>query len=45
MIGNPPYGERIGEIEEIEQVISDLGHLMGQYPILVSIYAFFYGKF
>ncbi|MFJ5769608.1 class I SAM-dependent RNA methyltransferase [Psychrobacillus sp. NPDC093180] len=32
MIGNPPYGERIGEIEEIEQVISDLGHLMGQYP-------------
>ncbi|MFJ8067190.1 class I SAM-dependent RNA methyltransferase [Psychrobacillus sp. NPDC096426] len=32
MIGNPPYGERIGEIEVIEQVISDLGHLMGQYP-------------
>ena len=32
MIGNPPYGERIGEIEEIEQVISDLGHLMRQYP-------------
>lgn len=32
MIGNPPYGERIGEIEEIEQVISDLGHLMSKYP-------------
>jgi len=32
MIGNPPYGERIGEIEVIEQAISDLGHLMGQYP-------------
>ncbi|TQR15346.1 THUMP domain-containing class I SAM-dependent RNA methyltransferase [Psychrobacillus soli] len=32
MIGNPPYGERIGEVEIIEQAISDLGHLMGQYP-------------
>lgn len=32
MIGNPPYGERIGEIEEIEKVISDLGHIMETYP-------------
>lgn len=32
MIGNPPYGERIGEIEVIEQVISNLGHVMGKYP-------------
>lgn len=32
MIGNPPYGERIGEIEEIEKAISDLGHLMAEYP-------------
>ncbi|MER2170379.1 MAG: class I SAM-dependent RNA methyltransferase [Psychrobacillus psychrodurans] len=32
MIGNPPYGERIGEIEEIEKVISDLGHIMEKYP-------------
>lgn len=32
MIGNPPYGERIGEIEEIEKVISDLGHTMETYP-------------
>ncbi|WP_313890946.1 class I SAM-dependent RNA methyltransferase [Psychrobacillus sp.] len=32
MIGNPPYGERIGEIEEVEQVIIDLGNLMRNYP-------------
>mgnify|MGYP003436054045 FL=1 len=32
MIGNPPYGERIGEIEEIEKAISDLGHMMEKYP-------------
>lgn len=32
MIGNPPYGERIGEVEVIEQVISDLGHVMKNYP-------------
>lgn len=32
MIGNPPYGERIGEIEEIEKAIGDLGHLMTEYP-------------
>ena len=31
MIGNPPYGERIGEVEEIEKAISDLGHLMENY--------------
>ncbi|WP_391209051.1 THUMP domain-containing class I SAM-dependent RNA methyltransferase [Psychrobacillus sp. L4] len=32
MIGNPPYGERIGEIEEIEKLISDLGYAMENYP-------------
>lgn len=32
MIGNPPYGERIGEVEVIEQVISDIGHVMKNYP-------------
>ncbi|MFB5087347.1 class I SAM-dependent RNA methyltransferase [Psychrobacillus sp. PGGUH221] len=32
MIGNPPYGERIGEVEVIEKVISDLGYLMEKYP-------------
>ncbi len=32
MIGNPPYGERIGEIEVIETVIQELGHVMKQYP-------------
>ena len=39
MIGNPPYGERIGEIEEIEKAISDLGHLMAEYPSW-SVYMF-----
>ncbi len=32
MIGNPPYGERIGEVEVIEKVIQDLGSVMEQYP-------------
>ena len=32
MIGNPPYGERIGEVEVIEKVISDLGYIMEKYP-------------
>ncbi|WP_391121853.1 THUMP domain-containing class I SAM-dependent RNA methyltransferase [Psychrobacillus sp. L3] len=32
MIGNPPYGERIGEVEEIEKLISDLGYAMEKYP-------------
>jgi putative N6-adenine-specific DNA methylase len=32
MIGNPPYGERIGEVEEIEKLISDLGYIMEKYP-------------
>lgn len=32
MIGNPPYGERIGEVEAIEQMISDIGHMMKAYP-------------
>lgn len=31
MIGNPPYGERIGEVDEIEQVIRDLGNVMKKY--------------
>ncbi|MGE7999532.1 THUMP domain-containing class I SAM-dependent RNA methyltransferase [Lysinibacillus sp. NPDC093190] len=32
MIGNPPYGERIGDIEVVEQVIRDLGKVMKNYP-------------
>jgi len=32
MIGNPPYGERIGEVEIIERVIRDLGNVMEKYP-------------
>lgn len=32
MASNPPYGERIGEVEEVEQVIRGLGQVMKQYP-------------
>ena len=32
MIGNPPYGERIGDVEIVEQVIRDLGQVMKNYP-------------
>jgi len=32
MIGNPPYGERIGDVEVVEQVIRDLGTIMKSNP-------------
>lgn len=32
MIGNPPYGERIGEKEEVEKMITKLGQKMKNYP-------------
>lgn len=32
IISNPPYGERIGEKEEIENVIHTIGQLMNNYP-------------
>ncbi|KGR85590.1 MULTISPECIES: class I SAM-dependent RNA methyltransferase [Lysinibacillus] len=32
MIGNPPYGERIGDVEVVEQVIRDVGKVMKNYP-------------
>ncbi|MGY3187099.1 THUMP domain-containing class I SAM-dependent RNA methyltransferase [Lysinibacillus sp. TE18511] len=32
MVGNPPYGERIGDVEVVEQVIRDLGKVMKNYP-------------
>ncbi|MBK3496776.1 class I SAM-dependent RNA methyltransferase [Viridibacillus sp. YIM B01967] len=32
MIGNPPYGERIGEVEVIEQMIQDIGNNMAKFP-------------
>ncbi|MBI6864156.1 THUMP domain-containing class I SAM-dependent RNA methyltransferase [Lysinibacillus fusiformis] len=32
MIGNPPYGERIGDVDVVEQVIRDLGKVMKTYP-------------
>lgn len=32
MIGNPPYGERIGEVEEIEQMINKMGTMMRNHP-------------
>lgn len=32
MIGNPPYGERLGEIEEAEEITHELGRIMKDYP-------------
>lgn len=32
MIGNPPYGERIGEKEVIEQMVQDMGRIMDKHP-------------
>nr|MBO2504783.1 RNA methyltransferase [Bacilli bacterium] len=32
IVSNPPYGERIGEREEIERVIRELGKIMRNYP-------------
>lgn len=32
LIGNPPYGERLGEKETVEQIYQDLGHIMSSYP-------------
>ncbi|KXH81980.1 class I SAM-dependent RNA methyltransferase [Sporosarcina sp. HYO08] len=32
MVGNPPYGERLGEIEEAEEITRVLGKIMKNYP-------------
>src|SRR5690606_22477307 len=32
VIGNPPYGERIGEVEVIEEMIGDMGRIFSRYP-------------
>lgn len=32
IISNPPYGERIGEKEEVERVIKALGQVLSNYP-------------
>ncbi|RAZ70212.1 THUMP domain-containing class I SAM-dependent RNA methyltransferase [Planococcus maitriensis] len=32
VIGNPPYGERIGEVEVIEEMIGDMGQIFSKYP-------------
>lgn len=32
MIGNPPYGERIGEKEVIEDMVRDMGRIMDKHP-------------
>lgn len=32
MIGNPPYGERIGDIDVIGDMIDDLGRIMDDHP-------------
>lgn len=32
MVGNPPYGERLGEIEEAEEITKTLGMVMKNHP-------------
>ncbi|AIY05713.1 hypothetical protein Plano_1748 [Planococcus sp. PAMC 21323] len=32
VVGNPPYGERIGEIEVIEEMIGDMGRVFAKHP-------------
>lgn len=32
LIGNPPYGERIGDKAEVEKIYRDLGKIMKQHP-------------
>lgn len=32
LIGNPPYGERIGEKKKVEQLYKDLGKIMSEHP-------------
>ena len=32
LVSNPPYGERIGDKEEVEQTYKDLGRVMNAYP-------------
>ncbi|PIC58952.1 RNA methyltransferase [Sporosarcina sp. P12(2017)] len=51
LIANPPYGERLGEVEEAESIAEVLGEIMKQYPswsvyILSSLenYETMYGK-
>ncbi|PIC63185.1 RNA methyltransferase [Sporosarcina sp. P13] len=51
LIANPPYGERLGEVEEAEDIAGILGNIMKQYPswsvyILSSLenYEEMYGK-
>ena len=31
IVGNPPYGERIGEKSQVEQMYRDMGHVFGKY--------------
>ncbi|MGN7409759.1 THUMP domain-containing class I SAM-dependent RNA methyltransferase [Sporosarcina sp. SAFN-010] len=32
LVGNPPYGERLGELEEAEDITATLGNVMKPYP-------------
>ena len=45
VVGNPPYGERLGEIEEAEEITHELGRYNEKLSVLVRLYAFFIGKF
>jgi putative N6-adenine-specific DNA methylase len=32
LVGNPPYGERLGEKEEVKKIYRDLGRIMNNHP-------------
>lgn len=32
LVGNPPYGERLGDKEQVEQMYKDLGNIMQNHP-------------
>ncbi|KAA0966101.1 class I SAM-dependent RNA methyltransferase [Sporosarcina sp. ANT_H38] len=32
MVGNPPYGERLGEVEDAEEITKELGRIMKNHP-------------
>ena len=38
LVGNPPYGERIGDREEVEEMYRYIGTLMKEHPYLSIIF-------
>ena len=38
LVGNPPYGERIGDRDEVEEMYRYIGKLMKQHPFYLLIF-------